>query len=84
MKNVPWISADVQACIEPPLIPLIKVELEELHATHIIRVEIQINPSQATPERYKLNISTYHNGKLEELHMLLRNFKVAIDITGTT
>ena len=29
MKNGPWLRADVQAHIEPPTTPLIKVELEE-------------------------------------------------------
>ena len=28
-KNTNWISADVQALIEPPRIPLIKVELDK-------------------------------------------------------
>ena len=66
MKNGPWLSADVQARIEPPYIPTIKVELEELHATHIINVNIQINPSQATLETYKMNMSTFNNGQPEE------------------
>ena len=56
MNNVPWISADVQARIEPPSISLIRVELEELHATHIIKADIWRNHSQATPEKYKMNM----------------------------
>ena len=65
MKNVPWISADVQACIEPPLIPLIKVELEELHATHTIKVKVQINPSQVILETYKMDMSIIDNNQPE-------------------
>ena len=65
MNNEPWLSADVQACIEPPLIPLTKVKLEELHATNIIKVKIQRNPSQATLETYKMNMSTFNKGQPE-------------------
>ena len=52
MKNGQCLSANVQAHIEPPPIPLIKVEPEELHATHIIKVEVWIKPSQAALETY--------------------------------
>ena len=48
MNNVPWLIAYVQTRIDPPLIPLIKAELEEKHATNIIMVNIFRNHSQAT------------------------------------
>ena len=38
MKNVLWLSADVQARIETTPTPLVKVDLEELHATQITKV----------------------------------------------
>ena len=63
MNNGPWISVDVQACIEPPPVPLIKVELGELHATHIIKVKIQRKPSQATSEKYQMNTSILDDGQ---------------------
>ena len=84
MKNGPWISADVQACIEPPTIPLIKKEWEELHATDIIKVKIRRNPSQAKSETYNMNTYTFDNVQPEELLTLLRNFKIAIGGTDTT
>ena len=84
MKNGPWISAYVQACIETHKTPLIKAELEELHATHIIKVNIRRNPSQATSETYNMNISTFDDGQPEEFLVLLRKFKIAIDGIGTT
>ena len=83
MKNGPWLRSNVQACIETPQIPLIKVDLQELHATNIIKVKIQRTPSQATSETYKMNMSTFNEGQQEEFLMLLRNFKIAIDGTGT-
>ena len=63
MKNAPCLSADLQACTETPPIYLNKVELYELHATHIINVEIWRNPSEATSETYKINMSTFDDGQ---------------------
>ena len=63
MKNGPWISAGVQAWMDPPLIPLMKVELEEHCATHIIKFKIQINPSQAMSETNNKKISTLDKGQ---------------------
>ena len=43
-----WISADVQARIEPPPITLIKAELEEERVSNIIKVKMQRNPEMYT------------------------------------
>ena len=82
--NTNCISADVQADIEPPPIPLIKVELEEEKASDIIRINMRWNPKLSASEMYKLKISTFKNGKPEEFLALMNNFKNAIDRTGTT
>ena len=42
------------------------------------------NPSQATSEKYNMNMSTFDNGQPEEFLVLLRNFKIAIDRTSMT
>ena len=57
--------------------------MEEINATHIIKVEVWRNPSQATLETYKINISTFDNSQPEELLALLRKFKIEIDGTVT-
>ena len=43
----PWFSADIQARIEPPMIPPIKEELEEYKPSNIIKVKIREKTSQA-------------------------------------
>ena len=40
MKNGGWISTDMQSCIEPPPIPLIKLEVDDDLTTNIIKVKI--------------------------------------------
>ena len=55
-----------------------------MHATHIIKFKMQRNPSQAISEIYNMNTSNFDDGQLEEFFALLRNFKIAIDRTGTT
>ena len=84
MHNGPWLSADVQARIETPLITLIEADLEEQKATNIIKVEIWRNLSQATLETYKFNMYNFDDGQPEECLALLRNWKIATDGNGTT
>ena len=81
--SVPWLSADIQARTKPLLTPLIKAYLEEQKASNIIKVKIRRNLSQVTSETYKVNIYTFDDVQLEEFLMLLRNWKIATDITGT-
>ena len=71
MNNGQWLRTDVQFRIETPTITLIKVELEELHATHIIKVKNRRNPSQDALETDKINISTFNDGQPEEFLSLL-------------
>ena len=40
-------------------------------------------PSDAGSETYELKIATFENGQPEELFVLMKNFKTAIDRTGT-
>ena len=54
-----WISAGVQARITPLTILIIKVQLEEEHASNIIRVNMQKNLAIATSEIYSINIFTF-------------------------
>ena len=79
-----WLSADVQARIEPPPIPLIKVGIEEERASYMINVKIRRNPATAMSETYNMNVSTFEDGQPEEFFTLLENFRIAIDGTGTT
>ena len=78
------LSTDVQALIEPPPIPLIKVDLEEERASNIIKVKMRRNPALAASETYELKMATFENGQPEEFLALLKNFKIAINGTGTT
>ena len=57
-----WLSADVQACIDPPSITLIKVEIEYEQAKNIIKVGMLSNPAIDASETYKLKMSTFDNG----------------------
>ena len=84
MKNVGCISADMQARIEPPHIPFIKLEVGYYFTTQIIKVKMRRNLSLAASEIYNINMNTFYDGQLEEFLSLLRKFKIAIDGTETT
>ena len=53
MKMLPWISTYLQAWIDTPSVPLIKVKLEEMHATHIIKVNMRINTNNPRQKHIK-------------------------------
>ena len=74
----------MQACIKPPPIPLVKLELDRERAIQIIKVNIQRNPTSAASEIYNINMSTFNNGQTEEFLALLKNFKIVVYGTGMT
>ena len=55
-------SYDMQARIEPPPIPLIKVVVDGDCTTHIIKVKIWRNPSSASSKTYNANMNTFNDG----------------------
>ena len=81
--NPNWLSADVQAHIDPPPIPFTKKEDMDEHQTNIIKVKRQHNPLSATLKTYELQTNILENGQPEELIMILKNFKKEIVGTGT-
>ena len=78
------INAEIQARIEPPPTPLIKLEVDDDCTTHIIKVNMRRNQLSAASVKYNVNMNTFNDGQPEELFSLLRNFKIAIDGPGTT
>ena len=59
MKNEGWLSSDMQAYIDPPPIPIFKVEVGGDYKTHIIKVEMRKNPSSAASETYNVNMNMF-------------------------
>ena len=60
-----WLSADMQARIEPPPITLIKLEVDDDRTTNIIKVKMRRNPSSAASEMYNVNMNTFDDGQPE-------------------
>ena len=84
MKNsLGLLSAEVQARIDLPPIPIIKKDPQESNEYDIININMRQNPSDAASEMYKLNIVTFENGQPEEFLQLMKNFNIAVDGTGT-
>ena len=85
MKNVgTWISADMQARIEPWTIPITKLEVDDERINYIIKAKMRRNPQLAASKTYNINMNTFYDRQKEEFLLLLKNFKIEIDGTGTT
>ena len=54
-----WLSAEVQARIEPPPILLINKDPPEANEYEILKINMRQNSSDAALETYKLNIFTF-------------------------
>ena len=74
----------MQARIETPRVPLVKLKLEDERTTRIIKFKMQRNSSSAASETYNINMTTFNDSKPEEFLALLKNFKIVIYGTGTT
>ena len=80
MKNYPaWISAEVQARIKPPPIPLIKKDPLEANEYDVIKIKMRRNPSDAASKTYKLKIVTFEHGQPEEFLQIIKKSKRAVD-----
>ena len=77
------LSTDVQALIEPPPIPLIKVDLEEERASNIIKVKMRRKLTSAMSETHNLNLSMFEDVQPEEFIVLLKNLRTVIVETST-
>ena len=78
-----WINEEVQAWIEPPPIPTIKNEIDDVSECDIIKIKIHQNLSDANSETYKLNIAMFEHEQPEEFLMLMKCFNSAVDGTNT-
>ena len=80
MKVYPyWISVEEQAQIEPPPIPLVKKEPDEVNDYDIVNINMHQNPSDADSETYKLKIVAFEHSQLEEFLQTMNNFKREVD-----
>ena len=82
--NPDQLRVDVQACIEPLLIHLNRVVIENKKDCDIIKINMRQYPTSATSETYELKIAVFKNGKPEDLFTTMKNFKTEICRTGTT
>ena len=60
-----WISAEAQAHIENPPIPIIKNEVDDVSECEIIKNKIHQNLSDSNSETYKLNIEMFEHEQPE-------------------
>ena len=73
----------MQAWIETPPISQIKNEIDDVSACDIIKIKIHRNLSDANLEMYEPKISIFEHVQPEELLILRKNFKNAVDGTET-
>ena len=78
------LSTDLKSHIEPPMITIIKVGLEEERVSNIIKVNNRRNLDSDTYDTYKLKMAMFENYQPEEFLALLNNFRIEINGTGTT
>ena len=83
LRNNKWLNTDVQARIDPPKTPLLKVTTGKTEETHIIKNKMHQNPVSATYETHNLKVQKFENGEPEEFLQMMKDFRTGIDGTGT-
>ena len=81
--NLKWLSAYAQSRIKPWPIPLNRLVTENLKGCNIINIKMRQYPLSYTSKTYEIKTATFENDKPEEFLTLMKNFKTAIDKTGT-
>ena len=77
-----WLSAEVQARIEPPPTPIASPKEFKERACNTIKVKRRRNPTSAGSETYEFKMTIFENGKPKRLLQLMMNLNKAIDKTG--
>ena len=62
---------------------MINKDPPESNEYDIINIKMRQNPSDAVSETYELKIFTFEHGQPEEFLQLVKNFRRAVDGTGT-
>ena len=84
LRNKKWINANVQACIEPPPIPLINTTAGKMKEFSFINIKMRQDSAAATSDNYKLKFQTFKIFKSEELLSMMKDFRTTTDGTDTT
>ena len=84
LRNNKCLNADIQACIKPSPISLIKATNGKKEETNIINIKMRQELVSATSKTYELEVQTFENDKPEEFLQMTKEFKTAVDGTGTT
>ena len=84
LGHLNWLSADLQACINNPLVPINRGSEETAKECNTIKIKMLWYPMAATSKTYELKVPTFENGKPEEFLKRMKKFNTAIGRTGTT
>ena len=71
-----------QVHVEPPQIPLIKVEYDGRSDKDLKKLKLWRDPKSSMSGLYELNMSLFDNGDPEEFLLFVRNFNMTIAASG--
>ena len=77
-----WNWGTVQVHVEPPLIPLIKINNDEKLDKDFVKIELRGDINSEKSNLYKLKITLFDNSKYEEFLLFVRNLNMSLESSG--
>ena len=78
-----WNLGIVQAYVEPPMITFIKGTYDGKSDKYFVRLKLCRDPMSSTSDLYEFSMYFFDNGKPEEFLLILSNFNMTIEASGT-
>ena len=85
-NNEKWNSGTVEVHVDPPLIPLTKIKNNENLDKDFFRIKLRSNPRTQRLDLYDLylfKITFFDNRDPEEFLLIIRNFNITLEASGT-
>ena len=83
MHKNKWNAGTVQVHENPPLIPLIKIKIDDKSDTYFVKIKLRRDPTSEKLDLYEFKMDLFDNGKMEEFLLFIRNFNTALKVSGT-
>ena len=69
--------------VDLPPTPIIKSKNNETSVKYCVKIKLRIDTMSQKLNLYKLKMAQFDNGKLEKFLLLIRNFNITLDASGT-
>ena len=72
----------VQVHVEPPPIPLIKINNDDKSDKYFVNIKFRSDPTSEKSDLYEFKMALFYNSDTDEFLLFVRNFNMNIKVSG--